>query len=345
MASKSSLSLEEVITKRNVMIRFIDYLIVHYASENLRFWFEAQIFKYEKDQQKCKESAERLYERYWGPNGKGLNVEEEHLILELAQKIKRPDRTIFMLVQNAIWGLLKLECYPRFRTEEGLSDKIKSSKLKALIKNQQAKELINLLDQFLRLNLASPCNENGLFKATVLPNDQYAEHLHSTLPNIDELWRDPDLMLAFREYLYQQYAHENLSFYLEATNFEYLSEQKSIEFRAKEINDKFVGPNATLPLNLEYVVTQRLQKSLQKPTNLTFKPVTDKIYKVLTNEWFPDFIVSPLYRACNEDTIEFVKSGGKTRSRTLDEYDLLCKNIGTYTGKKKEKIVENEKNL
>jgi len=191
------------------------------------------------------------------------------------------------------------------------------------------------LDKFLDLNVRFPCTENGVFKATVLPNDQYSEHLHTTLPGIDELWRDPDLMLAFREYLYQQYAHENLSFYLEATNFEYLTDQREIEIRAKEIAEKFVGPSATLPINLEFVVTQRLQKSLQKPTNLSFKPVTDKIYKVLTNEWFPDFIVSPLYHACNDETIEFSKSGGRTRSRTLDEYDLFCKNIGTSSGRKK----------
>jgi hypothetical protein len=328
--------LEEVITKRNVMLRFIEYLVEHRASENLKFWLETQIFKYEKDQQKCKEGAERIYEKYWGEGSTGLNVEEEHLVLELAQKIKRPDRTIFMLVQNAIWGLLKLECYPRFRTEQGIQDKIKSSKVKALLKNEQAKELISMLDKFLELNSQYPCSENGLFRATVLPNDQYSEHLHTTLPNIDELWRDPDLMLAFREYLYQQYAHENLSFYLEAANFEYLTDQKEIEKRAKEIADKFVGPSATLPINLEYVVTQRLQKALQKPTNLSFKPVTDKIWKVLTNEWFPDFIVSPLYLACNDETIEFVKSdGGRKRSRTLEEYDLLCQNIGHSSGRKK----------
>jgi len=297
---------------------------------------EAQIFKYDKDLQKCKENAERIYNRYWGPGAIGLNVEEEHLVLELAQKIKRPDRTIFMLVQNAIWALLKLECYPRFRAEQGVSDKsIKKSKLKPLLKLEEAQELVALLDTFLELNAQFPTMDNG-FRATVLPNDAYAEHLHTSLPSIDELWRDPDLMLAFREYLYQQFAHENLSFYLEAANYEYLTDQKEIERRAKEIFDKFVSPNATLPINLDFVTTQRIQKSLQKPTNLLLKPVTDKIWKVLTNEWFPDFVVSALYQACNDETIEFIKSdGGRKRSRTLDEYDILCRNIG-HTRKKKE---------
>jgi len=57
MASTSRVTLEEIVVKRNVMLRFIAYLIEHHAAENLRFWLEAQIFKYEKDQQKCKESA------------------------------------------------------------------------------------------------------------------------------------------------------------------------------------------------------------------------------------------------------------------------------------------------
>lgn len=332
-SSKSSnfVSLEEVITKRKVMVPFIVYLVEHYAGENMRFWLEAQIFKYEKDQAKCRVNAEKLYEKYWGPGTKGLNIEEHHLVLELAQKIKKPDRTVFMLVQNAIWGLLKLECYPKFR-EQSLSGKLKRSKLKSLLKNEQVKELISLYDKFMELNTQWPClnHESGIFRPTILPNDQYAEHLNATqLPTIEELWKDPDLMLAFREFLYQSCSYENLSFYLEASNYEYLTDQKQIEKRAKEIAQKYICPNAPMALALDWYKIERLLKSLQKPNNLSFKPLTDRIYKELHNEWFPDFIVSPLYHACNDDTIDYVKSGGRNRSRTLDEYDLLRENIGT----------------
>jgi len=44
-------------------------------------------------------------------------------------------------VQNAIWGLLKLECYPRFRAEEGVVDKIKKSKLKILQKKRHSQRI------------------------------------------------------------------------------------------------------------------------------------------------------------------------------------------------------------
>jgi len=335
MADK--ISLEEVATQRGVMLRFIEYLIAHHASENIQFWLEAQIFKYEKDQAKCKVEAERIYAKYFGPKGTGLNVEEDHLLYELGQKVKRPDRTIFMLVQNAIWGLLKLECFPRFRSQEGLEDKIKKKNLKGLLKHDKGSVLIQLYDTFIDLNTKFPTTENEIFRATVLPNGAYQEHLHTTLPDVDELWKDRDLMLAFREYLYQQYAHENLSFYLEVGNFENLTDSTEIEQRAPEIFDKFIGPNATTPVNLDFVVVEKLKKQLKKPTNQTFAFVKDKIWKVLTNEWFPDFVVSDLYRACNDETIQYVKSdGGRNRSRTITEYEKFCSGVaGNSTAKAK----------
>jgi len=259
-------------------------------------------------------------------------------VQELTQKVKRPDRTIFMLIQNAIWGLLKLECFPRFRAQEGLKDKIKDKRLKAMEKTEKGKVLIELYNVFLDLNVKHSCDgPNGIFRATLLPNDSYQEHLHTVLPDIEELWRDKDLMLAFREYLYQHTASENLSFYLESANFECLTDQAEITQRAKEIYDKFVGPSAsTNAINLEKAMFEKLQNQLKKPNNQSFAFVKEKIWKVLKNEWFPDFIVSALYRACNDETIEYVKSdGGKTRSNTMTEYEKfhLVKAVRT-NGKK-----------
>lgn len=42
-----------------------------------------------------------------------------------------------------------------------------------------------------------------------------------------------------------------------------------------------------------------LSKAVADPSDTTFSRIKEKIYKVLENEWFPDFIVSPLYHACN----------------------------------------------
>jgi len=185
--------------------------------------------------------------------------------------------------------------------------------------------VIDLLDKFLSLNQQYPTDESGVFRPTVLPNDAYREHLHTTLPDIDELFKDRDLFLAFREYLYQQLAHENLSFYVESANFEVLNDEAQIAKRAKEIFDKFIGPQAAQPIDLDFLVVERLKKNLVKPTNQSYKAVSEKIWKVLTNEWFPDFVVSPLYLACNDETIEYAKSDvGRKRSDTLDQYEIFC---------------------
>lgn len=74
--------------------------------------------------------------------------------------------------------------------------------------------IIDLYDTFLEFNRKHPIQ--GGFKPNVLPDDFYEEHLNTVLPDMSEVWKDKDLFLAFREYLYQQIAHENLSFYLEA---------------------------------------------------------------------------------------------------------------------------------
>jgi len=339
-----NVKLEDVATNRNIMLNFIFYLVDHHAIENLRFWLEAQIFKYEKDPQKCREGAQKIYDNYFGDHGVGINVEEEHLVAELESKVKRPDRTIFMLVQNGIWGLLKLECFPRFKTLDGLEEKVNKKKLKNASKNNKVQEVINLLDQFLKLNEEFPTDENGVFRPTVLPNDAYREHLHTTLPDIDELFKDRDLFLAFREYLYQQLAHENLSFYVEAVNFETLTDDQEIALRAKQIFEKFIGPQAVQPINLEFMTVERLKKNLSKPNNQAFKTVTEKIWKVLTNEWFPDFVVSPLYLACNDESIEYLKSdGGRKRSDTLDQYDILCNRLQAEKKKDPKKKSKPEK--
>jgi len=55
-----------------------------------------------------------------------------------------------------------------------------------------------------------------------------------------------------------------------------------------------------------------------------FESAQESVYQTLEVQWFPQFLSSPLYKACNEETIEFKASdGGKERSDTLIYYDSL----------------------
>jgi len=58
------------------------------------------------------------------------------------------------------------------------------------------------------------------------------------------------------------------------------------------------------------------------PNNQIFHAAQESVYQSLESQWFPEFISSSLYRACNDETIEFSKSdGGKERSNTMHNYD------------------------
>eukprot|EP01126_Amoeba_proteus_P058751 TRINITY_DN7622_c0_g2_i7.p1 TRINITY_DN7622_c0_g2~~TRINITY_DN7622_c0_g2_i7.p1 ORF type:complete len:331 (-),score=59.38 TRINITY_DN7622_c0_g2_i7:136-1128(-) len=312
-------TLEECVTNRNVMLRFIQHLDKQYALDNFTFWLETQNYKYIRNQEQMDTLATEIYQRYFGPKGTGINIDEESLRTDLDEKIKAPTRTTFMLIQNAIWGLLKLECFPRFKEADGLSGKIKSKDLKMV--TAAFPDQVKLLDTFLERNAEHPIQ--GGFKPNVLPDDFYEEHRHTVLPDINEVWKDKDLFLAFREYLYQQFANENLAFYLEAAHYEMLPKEDRPK-RAKEIYAKFIGPEATVQINLDFNIVESLTRAVTNPTQTTFTKVKDKIFKVLETEWFPDFVVSPLYHACNDETIKYIKSdGGRKRSDTLTYYELL----------------------
>jgi len=100
------------------------------------------------------------------------------------------------------------------------------------------------------------------FKPTTLPNDEYDEHLHQNLPDLDEIWYDRDLMLAFREYLNQQLANESLSFYMDAVYIENFVQDDDLENKAKEIYDKYLGGESKV--DLEYNVVSKIEKAIKK---------------------------------------------------------------------------------
>jgi len=73
------------------------------------------------------------------------------------------------------------------------------------------------------------------------------------------------------------------------------------------------------------VSREKIKKQVSKPTTNSLVVVKEKIWKVLATDHFPDFVTSDLYRACNNETIQYPKSdGGRKRSQTVTEYEKFC---------------------
>jgi len=244
------------------MVRFLQWLNEKKCSENLRFWLECQLYKYYRDDNELRIEAHRLYESYFGEEC-ALNIDDNVLVDDLKVRMNLCDRTVFVNVQNAVWSLIKLESFPKFRAEIGknMNQKPKNKALKTLRTNEGY--TLGLYERFYLVTIEN-LHDPLLFNPFVLPNDEYEDHTNLNPPPMDELWNDEDMMLAFREYLYQQFANENLSFYLEAVRFYYLCPDDEITTKAREIFDTYIRQDAETPLNLDYSIYSNIEKEMEK---------------------------------------------------------------------------------
>jgi len=113
------------------------------------------------------------------------------------------------------------------------------------------------------------------------------------------------------------------------SNYESWTDEKELEKRAQEIFQKFIVDNAPYFINVDYIMREKLKKNLKPATQTSFYLVKDKCWKVLATDHFSDFVTHELYRACNDETIQFVKTdGGRKRSNTIIEYEKFCSSTG-----------------
>jgi len=121
---------------------------------------------------------------------------------------------------------------------------------------------IEIYDKFLELNTIHP-QPSLIFKPNILPNDEYNEHLHQNLPDFHELFRDRDMMIAFREFLYEKCTYENLSFYLNAEVLK-ITPEDQVERVAMAIYDTYFSPSASTPLNIDFSLSRKLNEEKKK---------------------------------------------------------------------------------
>eukprot|EP01129_Flabellula_baltica_P001207 TRINITY_DN110_c0_g4_i4.p1 TRINITY_DN110_c0_g4~~TRINITY_DN110_c0_g4_i4.p1 ORF type:complete len:341 (-),score=69.29 TRINITY_DN110_c0_g4_i4:94-1116(-) len=317
----SDVSLDDAILDRTIAMNFLLWLHDQYCSENLTFWLETQNYKYIFDEDDIAKENESIYERYLGGEANGLNIDDPLILNEFYERRKVIDRTTFMGVQNVIWALLRLESFPRFRAALGKNIAAKMGKKEKKRLRGLDEFTIGLYDKFTTLtNLAA--SEGSPFSPTTLPYDQYDEHIHQNLPDIEELWMDKDMTAAFREFLYIKASEENLSFYLAAVCFKYIIDDEDLEKQAHDIYDYYINPEtASLLINVDHLIKLKIQKTLKGDINRDiFDRVIARVFKSLKNEWLPEFLVSDTYQKCNNNEMEYTYSDPDLNSRTMKNY-------------------------
>lgn len=145
------------------------------------------------------------------------------------------------------------------------------------------------------------------------------------LPDIEEIFEDDSMFLAFREYLYRRFANENLTFWIETELFRHLPTEPERKKRSKEIWDKFCMPESPMPVNIDFNARKLIQGGLPSSGAGIFREAERVTWKVLKNEWFPEFCASDVFHELNEgDGVEFQRSNvTRERGNTVDLYHEL----------------------
>jgi hypothetical protein len=316
--------LEVCILEKPIMLRWISYLVDTFAINILNFWLETQNFKYIDDQQTIEQEAHILYNKYFSDKAAGINIDDQGLIIDLNKRMVVPQKTTFISIQNSIWDLLKHDLYIRFQMSSSFKTKIDKKQIKLIaLKNQYT---VGIYIKFLNNNAMRPTGDK--FEPQILPqkyiNNPYKEHLHIAQINVLDIWKDGDLFLAFREFLYQQYADECLSFYMTARCYELLSKNERIK-QSKEIYGSYISSAAKSQINIDDRMKQAITKTYLSGNKTVYQLAKQHIWNIIERSLFPDFLKSPLYADCNKDTIKYIYTGRMEKSDTLSRYTVIHK--------------------
>lgn len=265
---------------------------------------DAEIYKYLPEEELI-DRAKQMYQVYFSgsPEGTPINLDDMSQELELKKRMETPARDTFLNVQGIVWGLLKFECFARFKLSPLYGAKLTKQDELAL----KDDATVQLLDEFLDIRRRE---RKGKLKAPAMPVYEKELNLDENLydqPDIEEIFDDEELMLAFREYLYQTRVQESLAFWLEAELFRRIDDGEQRVQRAQLIIQKFCLGDSPYVINCEESILSKIIAASQKPSPATFRLAQKMIWRGLKNEWFPQFCTSELYKEFDSTSYKHTK--------------------------------------
>mmetsp|Transcript_25198 Transcript_25198/g.28024 ORF Transcript_25198/g.28024 Transcript_25198/m.28024 type:complete len:454 (-) Transcript_25198:68-1429(-) len=332
-----ALELEDIVQQKSLLLLFRDYLHEIYSGENLAFWLEAELYKNLPLKKRPLRAREIFRTFLDSENSKSrlVNVDNKDVVEAIKTNLDTGDEGLFTLAQNRIWGLLKLESYPRFlRNCEPFHFYVKCNAVPKLTKERRDElkrsNTVTNINEFLK-KLKENKRKGIVFKPAAIveapkeKSEEDEENLYDQ-PDVEEILDDRELLLAFREFLYTTYANENLAFWLEAELYRQIKSKKELKSRCKEIYDKFCKPESLQAINLDWSTQNRLASDVKTFSSKTFEVAQQEIWKVLKNEWFPEFCLSQHFKDLESGDLEFKETkptADPERRNTVFYYDEL----------------------
>jgi len=120
------LSLEEILSDKDLALYFREFMHQHYNNENLSFYLEVEELKRTADSN-VSPKAQEIYNTYftYGSDFE-LNIDSK-MRKELDSRLANPTKTMFDEIQKATWDLMTMDCVPKFLDSE-LFDSFKTNR-------------------------------------------------------------------------------------------------------------------------------------------------------------------------------------------------------------------------
>jgi hypothetical protein len=117
-----NITIEQCIQDEDLSVLFWTFLKEHYFMENLSFWLEIEDYKKIPDRTILKHRAEEIHEKYFKSGSEyELNVGDD-LKQALDKDLKNgATPNAFDAIQQTAWGILKVECFPKFLASDTFS--------------------------------------------------------------------------------------------------------------------------------------------------------------------------------------------------------------------------------
>ncbi|EGC37415.1 hypothetical protein DICPUDRAFT_94082 [Dictyostelium purpureum] len=146
------------------------------------------------------------------------------------------------------------------------------------------------------------------------------------MSQLEQIIKDRNLALVFRQFLYNRFNNENFSFWLEAENYKYL-DKSEMEARSKEIFAKYFLSTSKYELNINHQDRKDLEEKINNNviTNETFARIQQDIKKHMETDAIPLFLKSEDYKKY-KDSQTMISIPDRDRSVTVGMIEEFFKN-------------------
>ncbi|KAN0029304.1 hypothetical protein ACTFIV_011193 [Dictyostelium citrinum] len=145
------------------------------------------------------------------------------------------------------------------------------------------------------------------------------------MTQLEQIIKDKNLALVFRQFLYNRFNNENFSFWLEAENYKYL-DKSEMEARSKAIFSKYFLADSKYELNINFQDRKDLEEKINKnaASSDTFIRIQNDIKKHMETDAIPLFLKSDDYKKYKES--QTISVPDRDRSVTVGMIEEFFKN-------------------